>query len=92
METAKGYDTSKKVYSHNKMGGDMYSPNAGENHMTYDSSSSRSSTSSIGDSAGVKDGLAYLDAAPVKNAEMVTENQRPEGRRESAGDGFVMGC
>lgn len=90
METKGGYDKAKKGYSHNKSMD--YSPNAGENETIYDSSSSRSSTSGISDSAGVADGLSSIEAAPVKNAEMVTDNQRPEGRRESAGDGFVMGC
>ena len=85
METKGGYDMNKKGYSHNMSD---YSPNAGENHMTYSSGGAES----VGDSAGVVDGLSTLEAAPVKNAEMVTMNQRPEGRRESAGDGFVMGC
>ncbi len=92
METVKGHSKAEAVYSHNKSASKAYSPNAGENHMAYDASSSRSSTSGIGDSVGVQDGLSHLEAAPVKNAEMVTENQRPEGRRESFGDGFVAGC
>ena len=89
METAKGYDVAKKSQGSN-MSGD-YSPNAGEGHMTFDSSGSRSGTSGISDSAGVQDGLAAVDGFEAKNAEMVSENQRPEGRREGAGE-FEIGC
>lgn len=88
MESKHGYKKMQKGYDESMMD---YSPNAGENEMNYDASSSRSSTTGIGDSAGVQSGLASVDSASVKNAEMVTTNQRPEGRRESAGDGYSMG-
>jgi hypothetical protein len=89
METMKGHGKAQKGYSHNMAD---YSPNAGENQDHYDSSASRSSTTGIGDSAGVQDGLSMVEGTAVKNAETVTDNQRPEGRRDSAGDGFVIGC
>jgi hypothetical protein len=89
METKGGYKMQEKGYSHNMAD---YSPNAGENQELYDSSASRSSTTGIADMAGVEYGLSMVKGTEVKNAEMVTDNQRPEGRRESAGDGFVIGC
>lgn len=89
METKGGYDKMKKGYDHSMSD---YSPNAGEGHMFFDSSSSRAGTTGIVDAAGVKDGLSAVDGIQVKDAEMVTVGQRPESRRESAGNGFEIGC
>lgn len=71
---------------------EQHNPNAGEGASHYDSSASRSSTSGISDSAGVADGLSEVAALDVKGDDGVLQNQRIEGSRESAGDGFEIGC
>lgn len=84
-----GYDS--KMYSRDKKGYDAnmdgHNPNEGENQSHY--SDDRGAVGSM-DSSGVGDGLSSIEATDVKNAEMVSQNQRPEGRRESAGS-FTIG-
>lgn len=84
METKHGYDKAKKSMSKNMSD---YSPNAGENQVHF----SEGMYAYGGLSAGVVDGLAHVSPMDVKNAETVSDNQRPDGRRESAGDSFVIG-
>ena len=59
-----------------------HSPNDGENQLHYSGNGEGYNT----DSAGVQSGLSHVESASnVKNAEMVTLNQRPESRQEKAG-------
>lgn len=88
METKGGYKKAQKSYSHNT--GMDYSPNAGENEMHY-VGSSEGARPLGSQSAGVVDGLSTNSDMPVKNYEMVTDNQRPEKHVDSAGDGFQIG-
>jgi hypothetical protein len=68
----------------------QHDPNVGENQSTYDSSGSR--TASIGDSAGVADGLSQVDSMEVKNMGEVSQNQRAMGSSEDIGNGMKLGC
>jgi len=65
----------------------QHNPNAGENETHYSSSGS----SKGGLSAGVADGLSSATSMEVKNAEGVSQNQRPKGNRKSCGKGMVIG-
>ena len=64
-----------------------HNPNAGEGKMHYSSGGAENTA----DSAGVQDGLSSLESIDVKNAEMVSQNQRPEGRTETVGP-YKLGC
>lgn len=68
------YSTDKKMYDKNTMNHD---PNAGENVMHYEGNAEMKRDMMIADKAGVEDGLGMLMPCEVKNAEMVTMNQRP---------------
>ncbi len=79
-----GHEKSKygtKIYQ------DQHNPNDGENYTHYTSSGSYKG----GLSAGVGDGLSHAMNMSVKNAEGVSQNQRPKSNRESAGKGMVIG-
>lgn len=67
-----------------------YSPNVGENVMHYEGNSEGGRDSSVQDMAGVEYGLGSIASIEVKNAEMVTQNQRPEGRTDMYGE-FEIG-
>ena len=58
-----------------------HNPNAGENQTNYSGGSGGSTTMS----AGVADGLSSFEKADVKNAENVSQSQRPEANSESSG-------
>ncbi len=51
-----------------------HNPNAGENHMNYSSGDA----GTINDSKGVEDGLSMIQGGSCKNAEKVSQNQRPK--------------
>lgn len=88
MYDSHNYSTDKKMYAKNSMG---HNPNDGENHMAFVGNTEGSRDESIADSAGVADGLASMEAISVKNAEMVTANQRPESNKEKVAGSFTMG-
>ena len=81
------YSKDKKMYGENMSG---QNPNAGEDQIHWSGHADGNSDGSIVDSAGVSDGLSSLEGISVKNAEMVTANQRPESNTEKAGM-FTMG-
>jgi len=66
------------------------SANKGENQTHFSGNAEGGRTASVGDSAGVADGLSSIEACEVKNLEHVTDNQRPKGRTESDGP-FTIG-
>ncbi len=85
METKGGYKKMQSGYNHNMSD---YSAEAGENITNYSSSGGGNS----GMSAGVGDGLSMTESASdVKNAEHVSQNERPKARRTSAGKGYKIG-
>ena len=64
----------------------QHNPNAGENQTCWSGTAGKEGAKSgSADSAGVVSGLSSVEKANVKNAEMVTQNQRPEARRVKAG-------
>ena len=81
------YSMDKKKYSNNVSDG---SPNDGENQTHFSGNTEGGRTASVGDSAGVADGLGSIKACEVKNLEHVTDNQRPKGRTDSDGP-FTIG-
>lgn len=74
------YSKDKKKYKENR--GD-YNAEVGENKMDFVGNSEGGRDESISDTAGVEDGLGHIAGVEVKNAEMVTSNQRPVARSES---------
>ena len=68
------YSVDKKMYSSNTMDQD---PNKGENVMHYEGNTEMQRDMNVADKAGVMDGLGMVEKCEVKNAEMVTMNQRP---------------
>ncbi len=75
------YSTDKKKYSDNKMG---HNPNDGENEMHFVGNSEGGRDEKAYDMKGVESGLASMETPEVKNAEYVTQNQRPEGMQHPA--------
>ena len=63
-----------------------HNPNAGENQSHFSSGSSKGSVPS----ASVQSGLSEAYACDVKNAENVSQAQRPQARSEKSG-GFRIG-
>jgi len=63
--------------------------NDGENHISH-SGNIEGKSKMGGLSAGVADGLSSSTDISVKNAESVTDNQRPKGRTIKTG-GFKCG-
>ncbi len=82
MQDSHKYSTDKKKYNENSVG---HNPNDGENQIAFSGNSEGGRDESRADKAGVEDGLASMEAISVKNAEYVTENQRPEGMTEKVG-------
>ena len=63
-----------------------HNPNAGENQTHFSGNTEGGGGASIGDSAGVSDGLSEVSSMPVKDGEpMVTQSQRPKSYRDKAG-------
>jgi hypothetical protein len=81
------YSKDKKGYHKNVSGG---SANDGENQIHFTGNSEGGRSHSIGDSAGVSDGLSHVEGMEVKNAEKVCENQRAKGNTKSSGP-FTIG-
>lgn len=65
---------------------EQHNPNVGENQKHWSAGGSGSNS----DSAGVQSGLSSAASCSVKNAETVSQNQRPKARREKAGS-FSIG-
>lgn len=82
------YSKDKAMYAKNSVG---HNPNEGENQTAFSGNTEGNRDESRADSAGVVDGLASMESISVKNAEYVTENQRPEGMTEKVGGSFTMG-
>lgn len=80
----------KHAYSGTKMNKMDYDPNAGENQRKFTGNSEGGRSEMTYDKVGVADGLGSLETADVKNAETVSQNQRPKGRTESVGE-FTVG-
>jgi len=68
-----------------------HNPNDGAGKMHH-SGNAEGGRKMGGLSAGVKDGLSSNKDINVKNAEMVSQNQRPKGRTENIGNGMKIGC
>lgn len=81
------YSNDKKMYNENMSD---QSANAGENQTHFSGNTESGRDESIMDKAGVEDGLSSLAPCSVKNAEMVTTNQRPEGNTAKDGQ-FTIG-
>ena len=91
MDYSKGkmdYSKDKKMYKENS---GHHNPNDGENQIAYSGNTEYKRDESIADKAGVEDGLGSMEGISVKNAEMVTANQRPYENSESAGGPFKIG-
>ena len=75
------YSVDKKMHKQNTSGSAMYSgqhdPNMGENQMHWHGNTEMKRDEMIADKAGVEDGLSMVMACEVKNAEPVSQNQRP---------------
>ena len=65
----------------------QHNPNAGENNSHYSSGGSKSG----GLSSGVQDGLSHAESFDSKNAEGVTQSQRPKSNSKSCGKGMKIG-
>ena len=81
------YSKDKK---HHKSNVADYDPNVGENQTHFVGNSEGGRSEMTYDTVGVADGLGSLEMAEVKNAETVTQSQRPHGRTESSGE-FTLG-
>ena len=87
-DNKKMYAKDKHMYDKNSMG---HNPNDGENQIKFSGNTEGSRDESRADSAGVVDGLSSMEAISVKDAEMVTSNQRPEHNIDKVDGSFTMG-